>query len=139
MECWGFATLRPECIIPPHSVRISDSHIWFLALTALGTLVTSDTAKDLGSIEVFATYERVKASGSPGLSLGVLHHGEGLHTAHFGRRDLNKSDSPDDNTIYKVASLIKLVASDAVANLVHEGILDWNLPIQHYLPEFAKR
>lgn len=87
----------------------------------------------------FATFEKVKGSGSPGLSLTVLYHVEVLYTTHFGRRDLNKSDSPDDNTIYNFASVIKLFASNAVANLIHEAILNWNLSIQHYLPEIAKR
>lgn len=81
----------------------------------------------------------LEASGSPGLSLGVLHHGKIIHTAHFGRRDLNKPHLPDDNTIYHVASLTKLIAAGAVSSLVNEGVLDWNLPVRHYLPDFAQR
>lgn len=81
----------------------------------------------------------LEASGSPGLSLGVLHHGKIIHTAHFGRRDLNKSLLPDDNTIYHVASLTKLIAAGAVSSLVNEGVLDWNLPVRHYLQDFAQR
>lgn len=81
----------------------------------------------------------LEASGSPGLSLGVLHHGKIIHTAHFGRRDLNKPHLPDDNTIYHVASLTKLIAAGAVSSLVNEGVLDWNLPVRHYLQDFAQR
>lgn len=52
-----------------------------------------------------AISELLEASGSPRLSLGVLHHGKIISTAHFGRRDLDQPHSPDDNTIYHVASL----------------------------------
>ncbi|KAI4123827.1 MAG: hypothetical protein LQ338_005087 [Usnochroma carphineum] len=80
-----------------------------------------------------------EASGSPGLSLGVSHHGKTIHTAHFGKRDLDRGLAPNDETIYHVASLTKIIAAGAVSQLVNEGILDWELPVRHYLPEFAER
>lgn len=86
-----------------------------------------------------AISELLGASGSPGLSLGVLHHGEIIHTEHFGRRNLDEPCLPDDNTIYHVASLSKIMAAGAVAFLVNEGVLNWNLPVRHYLPELAQR
>jgi CubicO group peptidase (beta-lactamase class C family) len=46
-------------------------------------------------------------SGSPGISIGVLHHGEILHTAHFGQQDVGLPIPPDDDTIYHIASLVK--------------------------------
>lgn len=78
-------------------------------------------------------------SGSPGISLGVLHQGQVIHTAHFGRRDANRPDPPNDNTIYHVASLTKAITASAVASLVDDGVLDWDLPVRHYLPEFGQR
>lgn len=78
-------------------------------------------------------------SGSPGLSLGVLNKGEVIHTAHFGTQDALKSYPPNDDTIYHVASLTKAITASAVASLVDDGILAWDLPVRHYLPEFGKR
>lgn len=73
-------------------------------------------------------------------SLGVLQPGKVIHTTHFGHRDLNKCHAPDDNNnIYHVAYLTKLVTAGAVAILVNEGVLDWNLPVWHCLPDFAQR
>jgi len=83
--------------------------------------------------------EILKASGSPGLSLGVLHRGEVVHTAHFGRRDASSPSPPDDDTIYHVASLTKAITVGAVASLVEEGLLDWDAPIRNYLPAFRPR
>ncbi|MCJ1460972.1 hypothetical protein MMC28_011354 [Mycoblastus sanguinarius] len=84
-------------------------------------------------LEILAT------SGSPGLSLGVLHYGNVIHTAHFGRRDVAKPSPPNDDTVYAVASLTKAITASAVACLVNDGILDWDLPVRHYLPEFGQR
>lgn len=78
-------------------------------------------------------------SSCPGLSLGVIHHGEVIHTAHFGVRDVEARVAPNDDTIYRIWSLGKLLTIAAVGSLVEEGLLDWDMPIKHYLPEFGKR
>ena len=83
--------------------------------------------------------EIVAASGSPGLSLGVLHQGNVIHSEHFGRKDVVKDSPPNDDTIYHVASLTKAITASAVACLVDDGVLDWDLPIWHYLPEIKQR
>ncbi|KAL1599462.1 hypothetical protein SLS60_007265 [Paraconiothyrium brasiliense] len=78
-------------------------------------------------------------SGSPGLSLGVLHKGSIIHTAHFGRRNADDSTPSNDNTLHSIASLTKLLTAAAVAKLVHEGVLNWDVPIREYLPIFRLR
>ena len=78
-------------------------------------------------------------SGSPCLSLGILHRGRITHTAHFGQVGIEKSLPPNDDTIFHVASLTKVIAAAAVAYLVDEGVLEWDLPVRHYLPEFKER
>ena len=65
-----------------------------------------------------AISEPLEASGSPGLSLGVLHLGKIIPAAHFGRQDLDEPHSPNDNTIYHLASLTNVLAG-AVAYLVN--------------------
>ena len=83
--------------------------------------------------------EILAISGSPGLSLGVLHQGSILHTAHFGRRDFSNPAPPNDGTVYRVASLTKALTASAVALLVEEGLLNWDTPIRQYLPAFQRR
>jgi CubicO group peptidase (beta-lactamase class C family) len=81
----------------------------------------------------------LKHSGAPGLSLGVLHKGKVIHTAHFGRRDARNPTPPDDDTIHWIGSLTKLITASAIARLVHEGKLAWDVPIREYLPAFRTR
>lgn len=41
----------------------------------------------------------LELSGAPGLSLGILHQGSLLHTAHFGRKDVHHAAPPENNSI----------------------------------------
>ena len=77
------------------------------------------------------------ASGTPGLSVGIFDHGRTIFTHHF-RKDAT-SDTANDDTVYYIASLSKLLAICAVANLVTDGVLDWDTPVREYLPTFQQR
>ncbi|KAH7412369.1 beta-lactamase/transpeptidase-like protein [Phaeosphaeria sp. MPI-PUGE-AT-0046c] len=77
--------------------------------------------------------------GAPGLSLGVFCHGRVVHTEHFGRRDADQSQPPDDESIYWAASTFKIVTVCAIARLVTDGLLDWDRPVHHFIPEFSRR
>lgn len=81
----------------------------------------------------------LQISGAPGLSLGVLHEGNLIYTAHFGRRNANDLDPSNDDTIQSLASLTKLLTATAIAKLVHKGLLQWEVPIREYLPTFRLR
>lgn len=79
-----------------------------------------------------------RISGTPSLSVGVFHYGRVIYTKHFGQRDVGSSEVANDDTIYYLASVSKLIAICAVARLVHDGVLDWDKPIHEYLPEFHR-
>lgn len=81
----------------------------------------------------------LRVSGSPGLSIGVFHHGRTIYSKHFGRKDVTRPEPPDDDTVYYLASASKILGICAVGNLVTEGILSWDTPIREYLPEFRNR
>ena len=83
--------------------------------------------------------ELLPISCAPGLSLGVLYQGKIIHTAHFGRQDSLDPTPPNDDTIYRAVSLTKALTSSAVALLVEEGVLDWDVLIREYLPIFSRR
>jgi CubicO group peptidase (beta-lactamase class C family) len=78
-------------------------------------------------------------SGSPGLSIGVLHHGVVAYTAHFGQKNVSKPSTPDDDTVYRIASLTKALTVTTVASLVEDDMVSWNTPIREILPEFQTR
>lgn len=75
-------------------------------------------------------------SGTPGVSVGVLHHNEVIYTEGFGYRDVEAKLPPDEHTIYHIASLTKAVTSAAFGILVEEKKIDWSTPISAVLPGF---
>lgn len=77
----------------------------------------------------------LEVSGTPSLSVGVFDHGRTIFTHHFSK----DQETPNDNTIFCIASLSKLLAICAVAKLVTDGVLDWDTPIREYLPTFQER
>ena len=83
--------------------------------------------------------EILKISGTPGISIGVLHQGNIVHTAHFGYRDVSSAKSPNDDTVYHLASLTKAIAAAAVGCLVEEQRLNWDEPISDILSDLGSR
>ncbi|ORX97752.1 beta-lactamase/transpeptidase-like protein [Clohesyomyces aquaticus] len=81
----------------------------------------------------------MRISGVPGMSIGVLHHGQIDHTQHLGQRDVLTEKAPQDDTLYHIASLTKLLATCLLGTLVTEGLLNWATPIRDYLPAFQNR
>jgi CubicO group peptidase (beta-lactamase class C family) len=134
MVGWGKIPERVCCSIPSSLLyRVQNSPI----SVTLHSPIMDIVAKILA---LHPTISKIRAlSGSPGLSVGVLHQGKILHTAHFGRQDVNLPTPPNDDTIYHVASLVKLLTASTVALLVHDGTLDWDIPIRQYLPDFQTR
>ncbi|KAF2441996.1 beta-lactamase/transpeptidase-like protein [Karstenula rhodostoma CBS 690.94] len=79
----------------------------------------------------------LQASGTPSLSVGVFDHGRTILTHHLSKNA--SSEKSNDDTVYYIASLSKLLAICAVAKLVTDGVLDWDAPIRDYLPTFQLR
>ncbi|KAK4205568.1 putative D-aminoacylase [Triangularia verruculosa] len=77
-------------------------------------------------------------AGTPGLSLGVLHHGKVTHQANFGLRDVNSQAAPDENTSFVVGSLTKAITAAMVAIMVEDGKLAWNTQLRDVLQDFHR-
>ncbi|KAK0732312.1 beta-lactamase/transpeptidase-like protein [Lasiosphaeris hirsuta] len=77
-------------------------------------------------------------SGIPGLSLGVLYHGEVARFENFGYQDVAAQVPPDKDTIYVVASLSKAFSSALAGTLVEDGLLGWDTPVREHLPGYQR-
>ena len=78
-------------------------------------------------------------SGTPGVSVGVLHHGNIIHTANFGYRDVEAKQAPDGDTLYHVASLSKAITAAGIGILVDDQKISWDSPISSLLPDFKHK
>lgn len=93
-----------------------------------------DLNATLDSIMAVALSEGV----SPGASLAVGRHGRIVHLKGYGRLDTAQASAAvDENSIYDMASLTKVVATTTAAMMLEEqGLLDLDRTVASYLPEF---
>ncbi|KAJ5559370.1 penicillin-binding protein [Penicillium frequentans] len=78
-------------------------------------------------------------SGTAGISIGVLHHGQELYKENFGYRDVEAKTVADSQTLYGLGSLTKSMTAIAMANMVNDGLLTWETPVKDILPDFQHK
>lgn len=72
----------------------------------------------------------------PGLSIAVTKGSDIVLQRGFGKRNHSSDAQVDVKTIFPIASCTKAFTTTAIATLVDHGILDWDVPIKNYIPEF---
>jgi serine beta-lactamase-like protein LACTB, mitochondrial len=80
----------------------------------------------------------VEANGVPGMGAAVWRDGHIVWTGSAGFRDLELERHVDANTIFRLASVSKVVAATAAARLREQDLLDIGAPVQSilgYLPD----
>ena len=77
-----------------------------------------------------------KASGVPGVSVGIIQDGRVVLSAGFGVRELGKPEKVDGDTLYMIASNSKGLTTLLLAKLVDAGKISWNDPVTRLYPEF---
>lgn len=96
-----------------------------------------EVAERLESLEPIIS-KICEESSCSGLSLGVLHHGEVVHRANYGYRDVKAKTPPDSDTLYSINSMTKAMTAAAIGILVEDGLMRWDTPVHTILPGFGK-
>ena len=80
----------------------------------------------------------ISEKAAPGGILAVGRHGRIVHMKGYGLLDTARTSAPvDENTIYDMASLTKVVSTTTAAMILEEqGLLDLERTVVSYLPEF---
>lgn len=81
--------------------------------------------------------EAMARTGVPGCSVAVVYQGQVVMLEGFGVTDLEHPSPVDADTVFRLASCSKPVATTTVAALVGEGKLTWDTPIHELDPGFA--
>lgn len=92
--------------------------------------------------EFLADYEQeikslMKASGVPGAAIAVVKDSTIVFMKGFGVKMAYGSDSIDDHTVFRLASVSKCFASFLTGILVADSVVRWDDPVIKYVPEFA--
>ncbi|HET6681874.1 MAG TPA: serine hydrolase domain-containing protein [Gemmatimonadaceae bacterium] len=86
-----------------------------------------------------ASRRAIRAQDLPGVSIAVGRHSQVVYAEAFGFSDLSAETPATTRTLYPVGSISKSLTS-AAAGILHErGRLDFDVPIQTYLPEFPEK
>ncbi|MFZ6770770.1 serine hydrolase domain-containing protein [Undibacterium sp. Di26W] len=112
-----------------------------LAIASMPTLAEPVTIKRLdgssiSSTEVETQVTRMMAASCvTGLGIAILNDNKIVYTKSFGWRDKDQQLPLTEDTIMYGASFTKAVFATLVSQLVTEGVLDLDVPIQKYLPK----
>lgn len=80
-----------------------------------------------------------RASGTPGFSVAVFRDGELLFSEGVGYADLDHLAPATPTTVYNIGSVSKAITAVAVMQLVADGRVDLDDPIQKYVPTFPEK
>ena len=73
----------------------------------------------------------------PGWQIAIARHGEMAFVDSYGHRDVEADLPVADDTIFRIYSMTKPIASVALMMLWEQGLFELRDPVQRYLPEFA--
>ena len=77
-----------------------------------------------------------KVLGVPGVALGLVQDGKVVFADGFGTKELGRSEKPDGDTLFMVASNTKAMTTLLLAKLVDENRMTWQTPVTTLLPDF---
>ena len=70
----------------------------------------------------------------PGMSLGIVSNDQVIYSKAFGAKNLEKNIPTTMDTLYFIGSTAKSFTALAIMQLVQEGKLNLDDPVNHYLP-----
>lgn len=77
-----------------------------------------------------------KATGVPGVSIGLVQDGKVVFSGGLGVRELGSATKVDGDTLYMIASNTKGLTTLLLAKLVDAGKIQWKTPVTQVLPQF---
>ena len=105
-------------------------------MVSLQALAAAPAQQDerIETVDVYIQ-ERMAALGAPGAAVAVVRDGEVVHLAGYGVAN-PAGDPVTPQTPFLLASLSKSMTAVAVLQLVEQGLVELDAPIQTYLPWF---
>ncbi len=80
------------------------------------------------------TLEKTKI---PGLAMAIVYQDQIVYLKGFGVREVGRPELVNSDTVFQIASLSKPVTATVISALVSDGRVQWDDPVQRYLPEFS--
>lgn len=97
----------------------------------------TDAEKEAFAKLVADTEGFLSKSGVPGASIAVVLHGKLAFAAGVGKRSVKTGAPVTTSTLFRAASMSKMIVAATAMSLVDEGKLDLSAPITKYAPWFS--
>src|SRR6185312_1067558 len=81
--------------------------------------------------------DKIKKGEMAGIVTLIARHGKVVHFSAIGYADVEKHRKMQADTIFRLYSMTKPIASVALMMLYEDGLFQMNDPVSKYLPEFA--
>ncbi len=94
-----------------------------------GTMDTAALGRQIDSV----VEAQLEAFSLPGAAVAVVHRGEVLHSRGYGLADIEAGRLFDSRTVFRTASVSKLLTAIAVMQLVEQGLIDLDEDVREYL------
>ncbi len=88
---------------------------------------------DFGDLEGFIL-DKISETKIPGLSIAILEGNKIIYARGFGFRDLSSGLPATPRTLYGIGSVTKSFTAIAIMQLVEEGKIDLDDPVEKYIP-----
>jgi serine beta-lactamase-like protein LACTB len=121
-----------------HSLRLIASTVFF-GLVAHGPSPAAAQAADPRASASARLADLMARRHIPGLSIAVGRDGELVWAAAFGVSDLDTKAPVTTESVFPLGSTTKTLTAFVLGQLVEEGRLDLDAPIQTYVPGFPKK
>jgi beta-lactamase class C len=99
-------------------------------------VAASDELADIASQFETFFFQLVTERDYPGAAFAIVQRDRILQIGTHGLTNTERSRSIDAQTTFRLASVSKTFAAEAVRLLVEDGRLDWHDPVVRYLPDF---
>ena len=92
------------------------------------------SAERLARMDRFVDETYVRSGRMPGVQILVARHGETVHEAVMGARDVERGTKLTDDTVFRIYSMTKPVTSVALMSQVEEGLIALDDPVAKHIP-----
>lgn len=114
--------------------------ILIASMVALSGFIVSARAQAAIADECEAHVEALRREVNvPGIQIAVMRGGQLLWSKAFGYANLELKVPTTPQTRFRIASISKPLTSTGVAKLYERGLLDLDVPIRQYLPQFPDK
>lgn len=115
---------------------ITDSHDIPMEFTSLPETLSTDSNQALAkALNDYIPYV-MRKHGTPGLIMAVGRDGKMIYEAAFGYKDIVNQQPMTTDTTFFTGSMAKTYIAIAALQLVEQGVMDLNAPVNTYLNAF---